>query len=115
MFKKLRGKILKYLLLFLFLGFFGSISFFRHVHVVDGVTIVHSHPGLPSHNHNTRGFQLIQFLNDYVITGITIYIICNLLLSLRNTILFREPIPGNIFREKCGSNTLRGPPVLNLI
>lgn len=39
-----RAKYLRWLLLLLFVGYYGSVSFFMHVHVEHGVTIVHSHP-----------------------------------------------------------------------
>ena len=52
-----------------FLGFFGSNTFFNHIHVVDGIKIVHSHPyktgsnGSPSHSHSENGYVIIQFLS----------------------------------------------------
>jgi hypothetical protein len=61
--------ISKYFFLLLFLGFFGSITFFNHVHIIDGVTIAHSHPfkkdvhGLPLHSHSDKGYITIQFLS----------------------------------------------------
>jgi hypothetical protein len=47
------------------------------VHVVNGVTIVHSHPfkkdahGLPLHSHSDKGYIAIQFLS--VITVLVVY------------------------------------------
>jgi len=38
------GNSYRCLLLFLFLGYYSSITFFTHSHIINGVTIVHSHP-----------------------------------------------------------------------
>ena len=45
-----RKNIMKYFLLILFLGYFGSITLFSHTHIVDGVSITHSHPYNPFSN-----------------------------------------------------------------
>ena len=37
------NKLIHLFLLALFLSYYGSITFFSHYHVVNGVTIVHSH------------------------------------------------------------------------
>jgi hypothetical protein len=77
MLKKISINISKYFFLLLFLGFFGSITFFYHAHIVDGVTIVHSHPfkkdvhGLPLHSHSDKGYITIQFLS--VITVLVVF------------------------------------------
>lgn len=66
---KLRG-IGGAFLLIIFCGFFVSVTFFPHSHIVDGFTIVHSHPykKLPGnspapHNHSKNALVLIQFLS----------------------------------------------------
>lgn len=71
-YKKLTG----YFLLILFFGYFATITFFPHTHMVDGVTIVHSHPykshseNVPlSHNHSKDGFFLIQFISNFIATA----------------------------------------------
>ena len=63
------------LLLSNFLGYYGSIVFFSHVHVNDGVTIVHSHPykpvnknNLPDNPHSNKELKVIQFLSDFLTT-----------------------------------------------
>jgi len=71
--KRIYKKLTGYFLLILFLGYFGSITFFPHTHIVDGVTIVHSHPfrsqpgDVPvNHNHSKDGFLLIQFISNFI-------------------------------------------------
>lgn len=59
----------------IFIGYIGVISFYTHVHIVNGVTIVHSHPfqknvpGKPFHSHSQTGFQLIHSLTSFSLTA----------------------------------------------
>ena len=59
-------KIARYFLPVLFISYIGCISLFTHSHVVNGVTIVHSHPYKPGteHEHTTAEFQLIHMLSS---------------------------------------------------
>jgi len=66
---------MRYFLLMLFLGYYGSIALFPHSHNVNGVTIVHSHPYYPfskdkpvNHQHSGNGFILIHFLSHFLTT-----------------------------------------------
>ena len=75
-YKKLPG----YFLLVLFCGYLGFITFFPHNHVVDGITIVHSHPyksqpdDVPvNHNHSPNGFILIHFISNFIATALLIF------------------------------------------
>ncbi len=59
--------LFKWLLPVLFIAYIGDISLFLHVHVQDGVTIVHSHPfkkkaDAPVHHHNS--FAEIQLFHE---------------------------------------------------
>lgn len=69
------NKISRYFFLCLFLEYYLSITLFTHTHIVDGVTIVHSHPyksgdskNPVNHHHTTNGFILIHFLSNILIT-----------------------------------------------
>ena len=55
------------MLLLFFVGFFVSISFFKHKHVVNGVLIVHSHPfsSTENHSHSADATNLIQQLSHF--------------------------------------------------
>ncbi len=71
--KQLNKKVMGYFLLILFMGYFSSITFFSHTHIVDGVVIVHSHPykaksgNVPfNHNHSKNGFILILFISNFI-------------------------------------------------
>ena len=52
----------------LFISYMAGITLFTHSHVVNGVTIVHSHPFKKDspHSHTTVEFQLIHLLNHVV-------------------------------------------------
>jgi hypothetical protein len=73
------GKSLEFLLLLLFLGYYGSITLFPHSHIVNGVTIVHSHPynpvkgsGSSNPEHTGKELMLIQLLSELFVTAVTI-------------------------------------------
>ena len=77
--KSLIGESFSYLLLFLFIGYYGSITFFNHSHIVNGVTIVHSHPfnkekngNFPGSPHNDKELVVIQLLSDFLTTIIAV-------------------------------------------
>lgn len=70
-YKRLPG----FLLVILFCGYLGSITFFPHTHIVDSISIVHSHPykSLPEsdpvdHHHTKNGFILIQYISSFITT-----------------------------------------------
>ena len=120
MVKKWSINISKYFFLLLFLGFFGSITFFDHAHVEDGITIVHSHPfksdknDFPTHSHTTNGYLLIHLLVNYaaivVFTLIAINIFLNLLEKLSIKFYYQF-----LSQSYPISNPLRGPPAYMLI
>ncbi|MBP1616907.1 MAG: hypothetical protein H6Q14_734 [Bacteroidetes bacterium] len=75
--------VLKIALPVLFIFYAASVSLFVHTHVVNGVTIVHSHPysknsdGNPAHQHSGTQIELIHqlstfFASDQVISSVTI-------------------------------------------
>jgi hypothetical protein len=68
-------KIMRFFLLILFLGYYGSITLFTHTHIINGITIVHSHPfnsgtkeNPIKHQHTANEFILIQFLAHFLAT-----------------------------------------------
>ena len=62
-------KYLRIALPLLFISYLGCLIAFTHVHIVNGVTIVHSHPyqknddGTPKKEHNYAEFQLLHQLS----------------------------------------------------
>jgi hypothetical protein len=73
-------KLLGYFLLIFFCGYLGSITFFPHTHIIDGITVVHSHPyksnpesNQVNHDHSKNGFLLIQFVTNFIATASIIF------------------------------------------
>lgn len=68
--KKVKS-VLKVALPALFIYYAASVSLFVHTHVVNGVTIVHSHPyaknsdGTPAHQHSGTQIELIHQLSTF--------------------------------------------------
>lgn len=111
-------KIMRYFLLILFLGYYGSITLFTHTHILNGVTIVHSHPfnsgtekNPIKHQHTANGFLLIQFLSHFLTTvSFLTFSIGILKAVLRKYILQKND--ENLFNRICiCSNGLRAPPL----
>jgi len=114
--KRIYKKITGYFLLILFLGYFGSITFFPHTHIVDGVTVVHSHPfrsqpgNVPvNHNHSKDGFIIIQFISHFIASAPIILIgfaIIQTTLNSRCSIKY-ENLYLNLYL--CSHNLARAP------
>ncbi len=59
-------KIIGLLLVVLFAGYYGGTTLFYHVHEIDGVKIVHSHPytgDAQHHTHSAASCRTIQLLS----------------------------------------------------
>jgi hypothetical protein len=92
--KRLTLNISKYFFLLLFLGFFGSVTFFNHAHVINGETIVHSHPYKPqtenspaSHNHSQNAFLLIQIISNLTLTAVILFFAVIILLRFTQLLM----------------------------
>lgn len=78
--KKIKS-ILKIALPVIFITYFCNITFFTHSHLINGVTIVHSHPyktdanGNPDHSHTGIQIQLIHNLSVFFVAGSIIPVI----------------------------------------
>ena len=69
--KRLSLNIMRCFLPVLFVSYLVSITFFAHIHVVNGVTIVHSHPFKKgaAHKHSTVELLLIHFVSHLTADG----------------------------------------------
>ena len=97
-------KYLRILLPALFIAYLGCIIAFTHVHIVNGVTIVHSHPyhktddGRPDHEHGYAEFQLLHQLSVLQITGAAfVAILLAAFYSFIHNGLVRESVQGLSF------------------
>lgn len=115
--KDICRKYLKLILPALFIAYVGCILAFTHVHVVDGVTIVHSHPyhlpvdGGSSHEHTLSLFQLLHQLSVLQIAG-AVFGVFTLKLFLA---FFRKQISRPVYPDHLlpvlGPASLRAPPM----
>jgi len=70
------SKVIRCFLLLLFIGYYGSVTFFNHEHHIEnGSIIFHSHPfkkaanGTPvNHQHTSKGLIIIQLLSVFTTT-----------------------------------------------
>lgn len=53
------------LFLTIFLAYYAIISAYAHVHVVNGVMVVHSHPFSDLHSHTAGQTLVLHFLTDF--------------------------------------------------
>ncbi|MCD7936244.1 MAG: hypothetical protein LUG98_05230 [Tannerellaceae bacterium] len=111
---------LRFSLPLLFSVYVGFLIAFTHVHIVNGVTIVHSHPyqksnGEPlEHEHNYAEFQLLHQLSSIEIGGA----VCTLiLLTALCKEVFQNKVTLEVFFQKTPflhAFSQRGPPFLVL-
>lgn len=109
---------MKYFLLILFVGYCASITLFTHTHIVNGVTIVHSHPYNPfsnnkpvNHQHSEQEFILIHLLSHFL----AIVLFISVSIEIYNKVLRKHKIKENkedyINIFFLSSNNLRAPPL----
>ena len=110
-------KSLSLLLLLIFLGYYSGITLFPHTHIVNGITIIHSHPfnsggGNNSSNlpHSGKELQLIHHLSEFLSTAASISFIALIIKSLLVDDLVHSTKEG--YGEPGGNrtNSLRAPP-----
>jgi hypothetical protein len=111
-FKRIYG----YFLLILFLGYYGSITLFYHSHIVNGDTIVHSHPsrtnshGVPIHSHTDKGFITVHLLSCFVVSFILVYFNFRTIAPIVNKIVLKTK-QGSANHTFYYLYSLRGPPL----
>ena len=104
--------LIRYFLLILFLGYTAGITLFTHLHVVNGISIVHSHPFKKDiqHTHTALEFELIQMLNHYVSTNPPAAVVVFVFIVLFTFILVTKPISRTYQTPYYGLAGLRAPP-----
>ncbi len=110
--------LMKFILPIIFINYFISISMFTHTHVVNGVTIVHSHPyaaddnGTPTHSHTGAEIQLIHTLSTFYSTATVVLCILLGLFLTKEIYLYAKPPKAIPIITIFGLSRLRPPPVL---
>lgn len=109
-----RRHLAAFMLLWLFVGYIGSISLFMHRHIIDGETIYHSHffngsADNPSHSHSSQQVKVISALSYYI--ALAAVATATLGAQLHDfTIVESYDVP-NIIQHTELTNSLRAPPV----
>lgn len=112
--KRLLLNITRYFLPILFVSYLVSFTFFAHVHVVNGVTIVHSHPFKKgaAHKHSTVELLLIHFLSHLTADGAAVVFALSLFIPfLLYFLLGRSPY-AHYHCPYHGVVGLRAPPAI---
>jgi len=110
--------LIRYSFFLIFVGYYLSITFFTHSHVVLGITIVHSHPyksGTTNHpikhQHTTDEFILIQLLSEFLTTLVFFAILFNLFPFIIKSFLIKEKFV--LIYTILSSLRLRAPPSIS--
>jgi len=115
--KKVKRWILhrmRYFLPILFVSYLASLTLFSHVHVVNGVTIVHSHPykkGTP-HQHSLFELIHIQLLSQLTTDGADVALALALFVPSLLCLLSGNRPQAHRLTPYHGVATLRAPPVV---
>lgn len=104
------------LLLIIFATYFVNITLFTHHHIVDGVTIVHSHfstqehkDDASSHSHTESELTLISTLSQFIAESQSSIQLPNVVVTEHHPILIEvEVVISSI--EQCTLPQLRAPP-----
>lgn len=114
---KLLGRpFVKVMLLVIFTSYTAAISFYTHMHIVNGVTIVHSHPfkqgngSQPLHSHTHNGFQLIHSVSSFCLTADVVPHFSFESFGVRADDFKAGVVNGKLCRSVDGVLCLRAPP-----
>ncbi|HDR89380.1 MAG TPA: hypothetical protein ENN63_07110 [Bacteroidetes bacterium] len=115
--KQHRNQTFAWLLLILFLGYYGSITLFIHTHTVNGITVTHSHPSIPfsgkskaDHQHTRQEYEVIEQLSFFFSTTAIIFITTSPILHIQQIISLHISSKCPLSGGYC-TFLLRAPPV----
>lgn len=111
--KRLSLNIMRYFLPILFVSYLASFIFFPHKHVVDGVTIVHSHPFKKgaAHTHTTIELLQIHLLSHLTADGAAVVCALSLFIPFLLSLLPERLQDVRYHAPYHGIVGLRAPPV----
>lgn len=111
--KELLRNIMRFFLPVLFLTYLVAVTSFTHTHMVNGVTIVHSHPydKHAKHHHTAVEFQLIHLLSIFESDGAGGFNFLSVFIPIFFFALLVAGYYYNINAPYHGIISLRAPPV----
>lgn len=103
-------KIVRHILVILFLSYYAGSTLFFHTHIFNGDTVSHSHPYWPSgsHSHSEAQYEAITNLGNIVFTIVeaaTLVVVAHII-----TLLYTPRLCSTV-RNVVDSFYLRGPPL----
>lgn len=108
---------MRYPLLILFIGYYGSITLFTHTHIQNGISVFHSHPYSSGnkefpvkHHHTTKEFLLIQFLSNLLTTVSFLAFVIDVLKVVLTKYQFQKNEEIVSLGFDISANGLRAPP-----
>ncbi|MEY8687285.1 hypothetical protein AB9N12_14515 [Bacteroides sp. AN502(2024)] len=113
--KRLLLNITRYFLPILFVSYLVSFTCFPHVHVVGGLTIVHSHPFKKGvvHNHSTAELLQIHFLSHLMTDDVAVVFALSLFTPFFLSLLLGRSQYARYHSLCQGVVGLRAPPVIH--
>lgn len=111
-------KYLKWVLPVIFIAYYGSITFFMHVHIEHGTTIVHSHPfsakagGANHHHASLSEIQLFHALTTIHVGDGAVHALHLHFLSQQIAEIVEFPVYSGYATPCKGQLYLRAPPVI---
>ena len=109
-------KIMRWFLPVLFISYMAGITLFTHSHVVNGVTIVHSHPFKQgtAHQHSTVELLHIHILSHLIADSATVVFALPLFVSFLLCLLLGRLPHTHFHAPYHGVTALRAPPAICL-
>lgn len=107
------AKFMKFVLPVLFIVYTGMLVSFTHVHIINGVTIVHSHPYDKSptdHQHTGAELQLLHQLSTIQQTDSCLFVYVIKTYFTYETELNAQPVFHNHVCKLNKASQLRAPP-----
>ena len=107
------------LFLLLFVAYYSNVTLFEHTHIINGVTIVHSHFHADSHHnsrsggHTANNVTLISQLNNFQTTGSGIQLF-SFGISDYTLLIVSHADDFAIVQQNGFNYSLRAPPVSHL-
>ncbi|MEG1617519.1 MAG: hypothetical protein RR202_07110 [Bacteroidales bacterium] len=109
--KLLKRRCLSLFLFTLFVGYVGCVFAFRHVHIIDGVRIVHAHPGGgEDHGHTKAEVYIFAEISDLT-TDFSFFPCFDFHVSQSLLDELRNRLPESLSLGFVHQLSLRGPPL----
>lgn len=106
-----RHRILAVMLAVLFTGYYAGNTLCEHVHYVDNVMVVHSHPfGGSGHTHTSAGMQALTMFNATLIYTLTEASAMAVATTVAMVLTVAATV--SVTTRYKGSVSLRAPPVI---